>query len=663
MAIAEDREDREDADRPLPGLPDLPGLPAAGAAPPRPGGTGGLKPTFGDHADPSPANEPPALPPARPQPAAEPSPSLVDEDQYLGRNFGGFELVAKIGQGGMGVVYKGRQVSLDRVVAIKILSKALGDNSEFIKRFEREAKSIARISHPNIVAVYDFGKHEGLWYMVTEFIEGSNLAKIINEKLVLQVEEVMPLVVNCLAGLAHVSQSGIIHRDIKPDNILLTKDQVAKIADFGLAKDVTSDSDLTAVGLAMGTPSYMSPEQCMGRRLDVRSDVYSLGVTAYFALTGEKPFVGQSSFEIMTKQREYTPPPPVQLNPRVPKDASALVMRMIAKNPNDRFTDAADCRDAWIELGQTLGLMGPVTRSGEYRFTPAEMARLKASAAEGQQAAPFPPPAFGSPGSAFPPPPPLPASPPALPPGPAMGDLPNLSEAEREASGARPLTERKASSDNMPAAAVRSPSTDRRGARPSVATEALTCPKCGMLNRGDLKACQRCAASLRGDQPMTAKEQESEAQQLFEQGRYVDAAQLFAKLADKEQDRKQRSIMRSREREARKLALEQQVTEQEGRAQGMVDHGDLRGAIVLLEKLLGNIRDGGGGTSEATIADQIATLKGRIAAGRRLRMALMTVIALAALGAAGWWGWTHGWFAMSKSAAPRAPAAPVTPEG
>jgi serine/threonine-protein kinase len=280
---------------------------------------------------------------------------LVSEgrDPYLGRQFGGYELIAKIGQGGMGMVYKGRQVSLDRVVAVKILNKALCDNPEFIKRFEREAKSIARVSHPNILAVYDFGQTDGLWYMVTEFIEGSSLASQISERLVLPWEEVAPLMAQCMTGLSFVGQSGVVHRDIKPDNILITKDGTAKIADFGLAKDVSNNNDstdLTSTGMAMGTPAYMSPEQCMGRKLDVRSDIYSLGITAYLALTGEKPFTGQSSFEIMTKQREHIPPSPRQRNASVPAPVSDLVMRMMAKEPADRCRDAEECRIAWQNL-------------------------------------------------------------------------------------------------------------------------------------------------------------------------------------------------------------------------------------------------------------------------------------------------------------------------
>jgi serine/threonine protein kinase len=212
-------------------------------------------------------------------------PVAEEVDPYLGKMFGNYQLVQKVGQGGMGLVYKGRQVSLDRVVAVKILNKSLCDNAEFIKRFEREAKSIARINHPNIMAVYDFGQTDGIYYMVTEFIEGFSLSKQISDRVMMSVESLSPLIVQCLAGLAYVGTSGIVHRDIKPDNILITLDGIAKIADFGLAKDVTRNdaTDLTAVGLAMGTPAYMSPEQCMGRKLDGRSDVYALGVTIYLA--------------------------------------------------------------------------------------------------------------------------------------------------------------------------------------------------------------------------------------------------------------------------------------------------------------------------------------------------------------------------------------------
>ncbi|HAT09683.1 MAG TPA: hypothetical protein DCS97_03630, partial [Planctomycetes bacterium] len=281
-------------------LPDLPDLPALGADPSRPESAGsesgnalpvvhGLTPprllTGGAAAvdvqfstperDLSVALSIPDGQPPPPQPMpAVPAPGQSAEAEAAvvgglprltaGRMFGGYQLEAKIGQGGMGEVYKARQVSLDRVVAIKILSKALYDNDEFIKRFEREAKAIARITHPNIVGVYDFGQADGLRFMVNEFVDGNSLAKLISDRLLLPASEFVPLMVQCLAGLGYVGSQGIVHRDIKPDNILITKDGIAKIADFGLAKDVSrkdDHTDLTAVGLAMGTPAYMSPEQ------------------------------------------------------------------------------------------------------------------------------------------------------------------------------------------------------------------------------------------------------------------------------------------------------------------------------------------------------------------------------------------------------------------
>ena len=386
--------------RPDDELPSLPKLPGMSDLPKRSGDGGAgkagppsLKPEFRS-SDPGAERDQSVvvdLPPAKV--TSDSDEPVEANDPYLGRMFGNYELVQKVGQGGMGLVYKGRQVSLDRVVAVKILNKSLCDNAEFIKRFEREAKSIARINHPNIMAVYDFGQANGLYYMVTEFIEGNSLSKNISDQVMLTIDVLGPLLVQCLAGLAHVGTTGIVHRDIKPDNILITLDGTAKIADFGLAKDVTRNdsTDLTAVGLAMGTPAYMSPEQCMGRKLDGRSDIYALGVTAYLALTGEKPFVGQSSFEIMTKQREFTPPPPRQLNPAIAKEVSDLIMRMLAKNPQDRFKDAEECRQSWLNLGNRLGFMrtqgGPMSESARM---PVDIVRPRSGDAAPLPALPVP---------------------------------------------------------------------------------------------------------------------------------------------------------------------------------------------------------------------------------------------------------------------------------
>ena len=634
MPISDDKP----SERELPQLPELAGL--AGIDAPR---SAGVRPDLA--VDPNDESDSAAVDIAQPE-----------TDHYLGKAFGGYRLEAKIGQGGMGTVYKGRQVSLDRVVAVKILNKALYENREFIKRFEREAKSIAKINHPNIVAVYDFGVHDGLWYMVNEFVEGHSLSKTISDRLVVPLNEMVTYLVHCLAGLAHVSQGNIVHRDIKPDNILITKEGIAKIADFGLAKDVSdrSDStDLTAVGLAMGTPAYMSPEQCMGRKLDGRSDQYALGVTAYFGLTGEKPFTGQSSFEIMTKQREYTPPPPRQLNPSIPADISALVMRMLAKDPSDRFSDAGTCGDAWIEAGTAHGCFGAVRRSGEF-----DMGMLAAPPGEQRKSARL-------------------RSDPAIPAPVALPEV-QMSPVALASPAAPRVYERQASVElrlqdqgpppNGPGGPARRPATDAPAAtattarvgndrggdkpvserhRPGAAagTAAVTCAKCGHLNRPDAVACSRCTAPLRESSPESARDQETEAQRLADNGRHREAAAIYSRLADKEPDKRQKSILRAREREARKIETERQLAELSGKARSMRDRGDLPGAISLLEqgqKLLGESSAGSGaetGSSQA-LALEIGELRSRVSGRRRIRallgIALVVLLAAGVVGAV-WW--------------------------
>ena len=570
-----------------------------------------------------------------------PEPVKEEFDPYLGRVFGNYELVAKVGQGGMGLVYKGRQVSLDRVVAVKILNKSLCDNQEFIKRFEREAKSVARINHPNIMAVYDFGQTtDGIWYMVVEFIEGHSLSKAIADKLMLPIEELAPILLQSLAGLAHVSTSGIVHRDIKPDNILITKEGITKIADFGLAKDVSRNdaTDLTTAGLAMGTPAYMSPEQCMGRRLDGRSDIYALGVTAYLALTGEKPFVGQSSFEIMTKQREFNPPSPRQLNPAIPKEVSEMVMRMLAKNPHDRFADAETCRLAWQELGHRLGFIRGQHGGNEARSIPAP----KAPPAGVQGGAPAAlPVAAPLGGVAMPPPvpPSIPAAQTNLPTIRSSADLPapNMSEAKKTRTSGEFAAPPELGSHGSHGAhgSQRSTNTKPPPARGQAGGEAATCPKCGMLNRVEQVACARCGHELRTDAD-ASRSQEAEAQRLFTVGQYKESAALYARLADREQDRRARAILRTHEREARTLEHQHQVTGLQSMTKDMVNRGDLKGGIEVLERGLRDVRDAGASSTgaETKLKDEINSLRVRLKWRRRRRLLLVAIIALVLIVAA-----------------------------
>ncbi len=539
-----------------------------------------------------------------------------DKDEFLGRTFGGYELVETIGHGGMGTVYKGRQVSLDRVVAVKLLLPALVDNEEFIRRFEREAKSIAKLSHPNIVAVLDFGVSEdGVYFMVIEFVQGTSLAEMIAEKLMLGFDEYLPIVSQCLAGLDHVSRHGVIHRDIKPDNILVDETGVAKLADFGLAKDVSEDNnqtDLTVAGSAMGTPAYMSPEQCMGRPLDVRSDIYAFGVTSYLALTGEKPFKGNSGFEVMTKQREYVPPAPHELNPQVNKKVSQLIMQMLEKKPPKRFPDAEACRLAWLALGEELGvIVSSKMRSGEWNVgdMTAEDAAIPVPVDPNISAIPVnvpapmqvdmsglsnettaPPPSAPVPDDAFtqadqvPPPPgavPDPNGPPSQSVARGPGQLPPVPPPAAPA----PVPAAAPAANPIPAAPVgTTPEFSRSTSDVFDANEMRTCPQCGTQSKMQYTRCQNCGFDFSEEQTGSVEDQLKRADDMMAQGKLKDAMTLYGKLADQTDDRKLRSVIRSKERGARKKYEDGIFDRIAQRSDALVEQGDIKGGIEVLEK-------------------------------------------------------------------------------
>jgi serine/threonine protein kinase len=639
MAIAE--EDDSKPERELPHLPDLPGMegPASRESPTSATGAN-LTPEFQNHGDERDPSGRVDLPEVKLATADEIPLVVPGKDPYLGKQFGGYELVQKVGQGGMGLVYKGRQVSLDRVVAVKILNKALCDNEEFIKRFEREAKSIARINHPNIMAVYDFGQTDGIWYMVIEYIEGSSLSKQIADRLMMPIQDLAPLLVQCLAGLAHVGQQGIVHRDIKPDNILITKDGIAKIADFGLAKDVSRNdtTDLTTVGMAMGTPAYMSPEQCMGRKLDGRSDIYSLGVAVYLALTGEKPFTGQSSFEIMTKQREFTPPSPAKLNPNVPREVSELVMQMLAKSPNDRFRDAEQCRQAWLELGGRLGFLNGGGHANDPHSLGLELAKSVRKSSASVPALPLAMTASAIAAGAALAPAPMPLPPPRTAESARTPATDGPAKPKSRTTGEFPVPADGDSSSKLPSDRQQRPTTERRTASRGSATDAVTCTRCGLLNRRDAGACSRCGHELRetSRDPVSTKDQETEAQRLFAVASYREAADIYARLADKESDRRARAILRSKEREARTLEQQGHVVELQNRSQGMIERGDIKAGINLLERGLRDVRDAGASSTgaETKLLEQINDLRARLRRRKRMRLMLVLILVVVLVAAA-----------------------------
>jgi serine/threonine-protein kinase len=256
-----------------------------------------------------------------------------------------YELDCEIGRGGMGIVYRARDRRLKRQVAIKLLPPELAFRSEIKSRFLREAETAAQLSHPNIVPIYTVDEQEQLVFFVMAYISGDNLAKRLHERGVLTVDETRKVMREVAEALSYAHDRGVVHRDIKPDNILL--DAVTgrpMVTDFGIARamDSEGDSRLTATGMAIGTPAYMSPEQAAGEReIDGRSDLYSLGILGYQMLTGEPPFVASSTPAMLVKHISERPTPVEQRRSEVPPDLARSVMMLLEKDPNHRFPTAA----------------------------------------------------------------------------------------------------------------------------------------------------------------------------------------------------------------------------------------------------------------------------------------------------------------------------------
>ena len=266
----------------------------------------------------------------------------MDVQQTLGK----YEIRGTLGRGAMGTVYDGWDPLIARRVAIKTVS--LPDNpdpetAEEIARFKREAQAAGRLTHPNIVAVYDYGETSDIAYIVMEFVDGPSLKGLLDKQERFALPELKRVMEDLLAGLQFSHERGVVHRDIKPANIMLTKGGQAKIADFGIAR--IEASSMTQAGTMLGTPAYMSPEQFMGQVVDARSDVYSAGVVLYQLLTGERPFDGGLT-AIMHKVLNTEPPPPSQLAVTAPAALDAVVRRAMAKRPDDRFPSAAAFAEA-----------------------------------------------------------------------------------------------------------------------------------------------------------------------------------------------------------------------------------------------------------------------------------------------------------------------------
>jgi formylglycine-generating enzyme required for sulfatase activity len=270
------------------------------------------------------------------------------EDSYLGKVFGDFRIESEIGAGAMGTVYRATQISLDRHVALKILPpKFIKSHPDFVERFLREAKVAGQISHPNIVQVHAAGSHEGVFYIAMELVRGHSIGDILIKRGPLAEKKALSIISQAVKGLAAGEQLGLVHRDIKPDNLLLTKDGIVKVADFGLAKISGVDSMVTQAGQILGTPSFMSPEQARSQSLDSRSDIYSLGATLYQMLTGVPPYSEENPLLVLMKHCDEPVPDPKALREDLSDFTTELVQTMMAKDPAERF-------QSFVELGSML---------------------------------------------------------------------------------------------------------------------------------------------------------------------------------------------------------------------------------------------------------------------------------------------------------------------
>jgi serine/threonine protein kinase len=268
-----------------------------------------------------------------------------------------YELGDRLGVGGMSTVLRAFDRRLERPVAVKLLAEHLADDRQFVARFRREALSAARLVHPNVVQVFDFGLDDasGRHYIVMELISGQSGAEILREKGVLGVQEALPMIVQACRGLDYAHRNGVVHRDVKPGNLLRAEDGVLKLADFGIAKALSDESAITQVGSVIGTAAYLAPEQAAGEQVGPQADLYALGVVTYQFLSGRLPYEAQSLTELALKQQREVPPPLDELNPEVPAQLAVAVERALALDPRDRYPDAEAFREAVTDGARGIG--------------------------------------------------------------------------------------------------------------------------------------------------------------------------------------------------------------------------------------------------------------------------------------------------------------------
>lgn len=267
-----------------------------------------------------------------------------------------YEVEELVGAGGMSSVYRAHDRLLDRTVALKVMHQHYGSDPEYVERFRREARSVASLSHPNVVTVIDRGEHDGRQFIVFEYVDGENLKQLIQRRGAAPVDTALELGIQIAQALSFAHQQGLVHRDVKPQNVLLNGDGRAKVTDFGIARSLDVKRGMTQTGTVLGTSEYIAPEQAQGQDVDEHTDVYSLGVLLYELLTGNVPFRGDNFVAVAMRHINDPPTPLRELRPDVPPRVEQAVLRALAKDPGDRFPSmAAFCDELQVCLAELQG--------------------------------------------------------------------------------------------------------------------------------------------------------------------------------------------------------------------------------------------------------------------------------------------------------------------